>query len=206
MEPRIIDIVNQYYTQKIITHGATPAGVDWNSKDSQEIRFDQLLKLIGADENLFTILDYGCGYGSLYQYMKSKYRNFVFTGYDISTEMLLEAKKNNVSENICWIDKLNSGDKFDYVIASGIFNVRQNFNDTEWLTYILESLNVINNASKKGFAVNFLTSYSDADFMKDYLYYADPLYLFDYCKKNFSRNVSILHDYQLYEFTLIIRK
>lgn len=206
MEPKIIDIVNQYYTEKIITHGATPAGVDWNSKDSQELRFNQLLKLIDKEPGYFTVLDYGCGYGSLYQYMKDRYDSFSFTGYDISKEMLLEAEKINIAKNVSWINGLRAEDKFDYVIASGIFNVRQNFNDTEWLAYILESLNVINNSSVKGFSVNFLTSYSDPEFMKDYLYYASPLYLFDYCKKTFSKNVSILHDYPLYEFTLIIRK
>jgi hypothetical protein len=51
-----------------------------------------------------------------------------------------------------------------------------------------------------------LTKYSDKEYMKEYLYYADPLYLFDYCKKHFSKNVALLHDYNLYEFSIIVRK
>ena len=39
--------------------------------------------------------------------------------------------------------------------------------------------------------------------MKDYLFYADPCQLFDYCKQNFSKQVALLHDYRLYEFTII---
>jgi hypothetical protein len=42
--------------------------------------------------------------------------------------------------------------------------------------------------------------------MRDNLYYADPFLLFDYCKKTYSRNVALLRDYGLYEFTLLIRK
>jgi hypothetical protein len=42
--------------------------------------------------------------------------------------------------------------------------------------------------------------------MKDYLYYADPMKLFDHCKKKYSKKVAILHDYPLYEFTLLVRK
>ena len=42
--------------------------------------------------------------------------------------------------------------------------------------------------------------------MKDYLYYGDPLFYFDYSKRHFSRNVALLHDYDLYEFTLLIKK
>jgi len=42
--------------------------------------------------------------------------------------------------------------------------------------------------------------------MREDLYYADPCFIFDYCKRNFSRNVALLHDYELYEFTIIVRK
>jgi len=42
--------------------------------------------------------------------------------------------------------------------------------------------------------------------MKDDLYYADPCYFFDYCKKKFSKNIALLHDYGLYEFTILVRK
>jgi hypothetical protein len=57
-----------------------------------------------------------------------------------------------------------------------------------------------------GFAFNCLTSYSDAERKRDYLYYADPCALFDLCKRRYSRNVALLHDYGLYEFTLLVRK
>ena len=42
--------------------------------------------------------------------------------------------------------------------------------------------------------------------MRPYLYYADPLFLFDYCKKKYSKSVALLHDYGLYEFTILVRK
>ena len=57
-----------------------------------------------------------------------------------------------------------------------------------------------------GFAFNCLTSYSDAHKMRDYLYYADPCALFDLCKRRYSRYVALLHDYKLYEFTILVRK
>jgi len=51
-----------------------------------------------------------------------------------------------------------------------------------------------------------LTKYSDREYMKEYLYYADPLFIFDYCKRNFSKKVALIHDYELYEFTILVRK
>jgi hypothetical protein len=60
--------------------------------------------------------------------------------------------------------------------------------------------------STRGFSFNVLTSYSDEDKKRDYLYYADPLFLFDYCKRHFSRKVALLHDYPIYEFSILVRK
>jgi hypothetical protein len=97
-------------------------------------------------------------------------------------------------------------DNRDFVIASGIFNVKQQASDSEWNTYILETLHHMNSFSLTGFAFNVLSAYSDKEYMRNDLYYADPLSLFDYCKRNFSKYVALLHDYPLYEFTILVKK
>ncbi len=206
MNDRILKQVNNYYSQKIIKNGPTPQGVDWNSVESQELRFEVLSKVI-TDVANFSVLDYGCGFGSMYDYFKHKYSNFKFIGLDISEEMINEAlKKHEQDAASQWLTTLTDADKFDFVIASGIFNVRLENTQEDWLIYVLKTLQKLNSHSTKGFSFNVLTKYSDKEFMKDYLYYADPLFLFDYCKTNFSKNVALLHDYNLYEFTLIVRK
>lgn len=95
---------------------------------------------------------------------------------------------------------------YDYLVASGIFNVKLNSTEEMWEDYIKNSLIQFNALSTKGFAFNMLTSYSDEDKKRSDLYYANPLELFDFCKKNFSKYVSLHHDYKLYEFTIIVRK
>lgn len=206
MNNQILKQVGKYYSEKIIKNGATPQGVDWNSIKSQLLRFEVLSSVIQRLEN-FSILDYGCGFGSMYEYFKTKYANFTFTGFDISTEMIEEALKqyqHDLATN--WITSLENSANYDYTIASGIFNVRLENTDQQWQEYIIDTLNKLNQLSKAGFSFNVLTKYSDKEFMKDYLYYADPCFLFDYCKTNFSKNVALLHDYHLYEFTIIVRK
>jgi len=80
------------------------------------------------------------------------------------------------------------------------------YSDIQWLPYILSTLDVMNKKSRLGFAFNMLTKYSDPGYMKKKLYYADPCFIFDYCKRNYSRNVALLHDYDLYEFTIRVLK
>jgi hypothetical protein len=65
---------------------------------------------------------------------------------------------------------------------------------------------MLNLNSRLGFAFNCLTSYSDSDKLRDHLYYANPNELFDFCKRQYSRNIALLHDYDLYEFTILVRK
>lgn len=203
---KIINDVTEYYEDKLKKYGPVPSGVDWNSKESQQLRFEQLLKVVNIKDRVFKILDYGCGYGSLYNYMKNNYQDIKYTGFDSSKNMIEQARKLYHNSETKWTSDINTLKKYDFVIASGIFNVRLDYSDEEWLQYILKTLKKFNDISIKGFAFNILTKFSDKEYMKDYLFYADPCYLFDYCKKNFSKYISLLHDYPLYEFTIIVRK
>lgn len=205
---RIITEVAEYYDDKLKVHGATPKGVDWNSLESQELRFVQLMKLINFDESNFTLLDFGCGLGDLLRFIRlSNFSNgYEYTGFDISKEMISRAAKINQNLDAHWVSDEAKLNTYNFTVASGIFNVKQEVETEIWENYILETLNLMNDLSSEGFAFNMLTSYSDKDYMKDYLHYANPTFYFDYCKNNFSKNVALLHDYNLYEFTLIIKK
>jgi SAM-dependent methyltransferase len=202
---KIIFQVEKYYASKLEQFGTTPQGVDWNSEESQFLRFEVLSKTLLPNEN-FSILDFGCGFGSLYDFLDTQYAHFTYQGFDISETMIEHAKARLENRsNAGWATQLPS-EKSDFVIASGIFNVKLENSDRLWKKYILNTLHQINGLSVKGFSFNILTKYSDKGFMKPHLYYADPLFLFDFCKKHFSRNVALLHDYNLYEFSIIVRK
>lgn len=201
----LISEVEKYYTSKIKEHGISAKGVDWNSEESQEIRFSELIKVI-LEKNNFSILDYGSGYGALLNFLKSIYAQFHYTGFDISEEMLIKAKQFHIKTNtIKWAQNLND-EIFDYSIASGIFNVKLKLSTTVWKKYVIKTLQDLDKRSKKGFSFNMLTAYSDLPHMKDYLYYADPCFYFDYCKRNFAKDVALLHDYGLYEFSILVKK
>ena len=200
----IINLINKYYTKLINKYGAIPAGVDWNSGESQTKRFEQLLKVVDAKP--FTINELGCGYGALVDYLKKCNFDFQYTGYDISNAMIDHAQKRFTQlENVKFSNSIQM-QMSDFTVASGIFNVKLHFEDAQWEMYCLSILDELNKSSLKGFSFNMLTKYSDASVMKPILYYADPLKVFDYCKKNFSKNIALLHDYELYEFTIVVRK
>lgn len=203
---KILENINHYYTDKIKMHGATPKGVDWNGEESQFVRFEQLSKIINKD--IFSINDIGCGYGKYFEFLQNRFSNFNYYGFDLSQEMINNAKSlySNMGGGFMQVDNLKNIEKADYSVASGIFSVKLEHNESEWLSYILSTLEDMNEKSIKGFSFNMLTKYSDKEYMKDNLYYADPLFIFDYCKRNFSKQVALLHDYGLYEFTILVKK
>lgn len=196
--------VNDYFSSKLSAHGNSPMGVDWNSKESQYQRFEQLFKLIDPGQP-FSVLDYGCGTGELVNFLDEKNGRFEYTGFDIVTGMIEKAKEIFAGRPAVHFTSEPVEGHFDYVVESGIFNIRQSEYNL-WSEYVLSILHKMNQYSTRGFAFNLLTSYSDPEYMKDYLFYADPCKFFDYCKRNFSRNVALLHDYNLYDFTIIVRK
>lgn len=203
----LLEKVSTYYTQKVLQFGTTPAGVDWNSYESQELRFEQLLHIIKKPNEHFSILDYGCGYGSMYKYMQQRYKDFDYLGYDISEEMIKTASEMYMpNDRLQWKNVLSVTDKTDYVVASGIMNVKQDAPQEVWDMFVMDTIYDLNKHAKKGFAFNALTTYTDKDLLHDALYYAQPTNLFDFCKKNFSKHVTLIHDYPLNEFTILVRK
>lgn len=202
---RFINDINSYYTNKVKQFGLTHLGVDWNSRESQFLRFEQLCKVIDKGDS-FSLIDYGCGYGAMVEFLNNKFSHYLYIGYDISDEMILNAQKHFRSRNHIFTTNKNLLNPVDYVIASGIFNVKLDIAIADWEKYLRAIIFELNKLSICGFAFNMLSTYSDKEYIKDYLYYADPLFYFDFCKKTFSKNVALLHDYNLYEFTLLIRK
>jgi SAM-dependent methyltransferase len=198
--------VDRYYSDRVAEHGATPKGVDWNGAESQELRFSQLMRVCDASAP-FSLNDIGCGYGQLSIWLRQRNMTCDYQGCDISAAMIEAAREGHGSVPESSFLQSSRPDRIaDYAVASGIFNVRLETPDADWKDYILSMLDVLHATSTKGFAFNCLTQYSDRDRMRSYLYYADPTFLFDYCMRHYSRQVALLHDYGLFEFTLLVRK
>jgi SAM-dependent methyltransferase len=206
-EPSFLSDVAKYYSNKLAEHGDTPLGVDWNGEESQNLRFKQLCNLFDSQKSAFSVNDLGCGYGAFFEYLRNDFIVGAYLGIDVSPEMIISAEQRcAASDGARFITSAEPDEVADYGFASGIFNVRLGRSDAEWFDYLQSTLDVLDRTSSLGFAFNCLTSYSDEDKKRDYLYYADPCLLFDLCKRRYSRQVALLHDYGLYEFTILVRK
>jgi len=197
--------IEELYSSNLLKHGPTPKSVGWNTSECQNLRFEKLLGLFDFKEP-FNLTELGCGYGSLIEFMKNKKLEFSeYIGIDISEGMLDQAHKlYGRCDNIKLLKGSEITEATDYSVTSGIFNVKFDASEQEWTEYILNTLNKMHDFSRKGFSFNLPTSY--VDYKKDNLYYGDPLFFFDYCKKKFSPYVALTHDYPLWEWSITVKK
>ncbi len=205
MKDKSLILVEELYTNNLKEYGITSTSVGWPNPEDHRLRFDKLLGSFDL-KTPFSLNDLGCGYGAVLNYFnENRLPVEHYYGYDISQEMLDSLVPSNYSDII--IERFcspNLSTCADFSIASGIFNVKFEESEEDWLKHILQTLSCLNEFSSRGFSFNLLTSY--VDFKRDHLYYGDPLFFFDYCKKNFSNYVTLLHDYKLWEWTVVVKK
>jgi len=126
MMPRIDS--EKFYTSAIEMHGVSAKGVNWHSKNSQQIRFNTILSMLPKELDSISIVDAGCGFGDFYLYMQKKKRvPKEYIGIDSLLDMYSIASERTGCEilmaDICK-DTLPIA---DYYICSGAMNVLNKF-------------------------------------------------------------------------------
>ena len=203
----LLDEVKAFNEGQFLEHGTTPQGVGWNSVEAQLTRFDQVLKVIQRrGDEVVSLNDIGCGYGALLDYLPDHGHDLDYRGHDVSERTLAQAKSLHPEASARIFRPLETITPADYSVASGVFGLRFSHSEVHWNQYVVDTLELFNRMSVRGFAFNMLTAYSDADKKRAELHYADPCAIFDLCKRKFSRNVALYHDYSLHDFTIVVRK
>jgi len=183
--------------------GETPLGVGYGSHENQALRFSQILRLIEPDTRPFSVNDLGCGFGDLYGFIHGRQLPMeLYRGYDLSEKMLAVAAKR-VGRDAQLIQSDRVTEIADYSFACGVFNARLEASEDEWLTYMKSVVRDLQAHSAHGFAFNSLTTY--VDWREDHLFYVDPMEMFRFCKEEISPRVALLHDYPLWEWTILVR-
>lgn len=198
----------KYYSEKLDVYGPTPKGVDYNGPDAQQVRFEQLVRVIDPSAP-FSVIDYGSGYGALLDFLQNKGWQFEYYGIDLIEKMVLAGRESHRAlGNAHFTTREDDLPKADYLLAGSIFNNKLEIPNDAWKDMVQTTLRRMDALCTKGFAFNMLTGYSDADRMaqRPDLYFGDPLFFFDFCKRNFARDVALLHDYGIYDFTILVRK
>lgn len=185
-----------YYTLLADEHGFNVQSLGWKSLESQRKRFKVLCEI--GDLRGKRILDIGCGLADIYDYLISQGINLDYTGVDITLRMIELAKSKYPELKLEVLDILNLKNPspiYDYLLASGIFNLKINKQED----FVYQMINRMFELCKCGIAFNIQSSYSDTFDKNEY--YANPIQLLDYCF-HITRWVVLRHEYMPHDFTI----
>ena len=206
-----------YYEGLLDKHGENYLALDWNSPESQKLRYQIFKELFvyGTKAADVSVLDVGCGLGDLYGFLKKdgllKRNKLRYAGVDISPRLIEAAKKKYPDANFGVVDILEERKlpQVDYILCSGVFNIRS-LDITSHLEFVKTMLLRMYDLVNYGVAVNFLSQgampLSDPEDLNSGRYfYFKPDEILSFCRFITNRYI-IRHDYHPGDFTVYLLK
>lgn len=144
--------IENYFNTNAIKHKQSIESLNWGSKRTQEIRFHIFSEIANLEGK--SILDVGCGFGDFCTFLQKKLGLKIdYTGVDISKEIVTQAKAKNPDLEILHLNILEEQiGQFDYVVGSGIHNIKLEDNYGFFQTMLEKMFSL----AKEGVATNFI--------------------------------------------------
>jgi SAM-dependent methyltransferase len=187
------------YAARLAKLGPTAQALGWRDSAQQRLRFDVLASLARLQSGN-SILDIGCGFADLYDYLREHDIDVEYTGCDLVPEVLAVARCRHDGLTLEQRDVLEqpyAKTSFDHVFISGIFNHHLRDN-VEFLERMLRSAF---ETSRLSVCANMTTD--RVDYRDEHLFYFAPADVLNSCL-SLTRHVALRHDYPLYEFSVFL--
>jgi SAM-dependent methyltransferase len=191
------------YRRLYAAHGYSPKALGWD-KGKQFLRFHQLTsswKLAGA-----SILDVGCGFGDFVAYLRGQnVRDYAYTGIDLVGEFIAEGQRRFGSPQAAFLqtslEDFAPASSFDYVIASGTFNLK--LEGVDGYELIRSSLTRMIGLARVAISADFISDRVDR--AHEHNFNSAPAAILGIAY-GLSRNVMLRNDYFPFEFCVTVGK
>lgn len=189
------------YRRLFAAHGYAPKSLGWD-KGKQFLRFHQLTSnwdLAGR-----SILDVGCGFGDFVGYLRAmNIEGCDYTGIDLVEEFVNEGERRFGSPRATFVrtslEDYVPPSAFDYVIASGTFNLK--VEGADGYEEIRRSLSKMFALSEIALSADFISD--RVDYAYDHNFVSAPEKILGMAYE-LSRNVVLRNDYFPFEFCVTI--
>lgn len=159
MDPRARRQVVATYERSLRRHGPTVRALKWADEAGQRERFRLIARL--GPWNGASVADVGCGLGDLFGFLRAQGHEVRYTGYDLSARMVAAAQRKYrhpaARFEVRDILAEGLGGSFDYVVASGTFNLRLPDHDR----FLRHMLAVMYRGCRRGLAFNIFHPHAD---------------------------------------------
>jgi len=176
-----------FYNRHLKDFGDAPQAVRW-TPEGQLRRYETLIGIAG-DFSGKRVLDFGCGKGDFYGYLREKGINVQYCGIDINENLVGLARRKYPGTDFIFLDieETEFTRAFDIIFICGVFNLR--------IAGIEESmkniLKKIFNLCKEALYVNLLTYYVPHRDIE--LFYVKPEEILQFVINELSHSVRVMH-------------
>lgn len=192
--------IKRLYRDSFLKHGDSPSSL-LTPKGRNSIRYSAIDPFIGKSN--FSLLDYGCGLGYLYDYVSAKNSNVEYTGIDIVPEFIQSCRAKYPDLDIMQIEPCQplSG-TYDIVFSSGVFNLQTHDDPHQSKAYAFERIHSLFKLAKDVLICDFMSTM--VDFQQPNSQHFSVAELSKFCYENIGRRFQIRHDLLPFELTLIV--
>ncbi len=192
------EYVISFYNASLQMHGDRPESLRWTA-EGQILHYESLLDIDGSIKGK-KILDFGCGKGDFYLFLKDRNISVEYAGVDINEKLISLAgqKFPECRFGVFDIESDELNEDFDYIFLCGVFNLKvEGLDET-----IKNTLIKLFRHCRIALAFNALSAHNPK---KDFeLHYVSPEELVNFAAKNLSPAVKLRHDRIPYDFTMFI--
>lgn len=193
------------YKQKFKEFGVSPLSLQWKSKGAAHQRFRQFWAEIDFDNK--NVLDVGCGFGEMGNFLTKRYENVKYKGVDIMPEFIENGKKMYPALELETADYFGqpTPETYDTIICSGALN--SNFGTVEEnLKFRKDAIKTMFDHTTNLVAFNMLGGHPATQNKEDSnIWYSDSLEILEYCM-SLTRRVIMRHHYHPTDFTIFMYK
>ena len=186
MDDLVKDYLISFYSKQLLMHGDRPEAIRWTPM-GQMLRYSLFSGLCGG-LNGKSILDYGCGKGDFYAYLKDMGLNIRYSGFDINPDLIALAKSKfpHADFRVFDIEESPLIEDFDYICLFGIFN-----NNVEGMSDTMRNI-ILRLFERTRIALLFDALSSSAKEKSGDLHYTDEDELIYYLKKNVTADIRLI--------------
>ena len=136
------EILGKHYQKLFEANGANAKGVGWGDPSKHLIRINSMLSMVEKRYlSKSTLLDVGCGYGELYNFLKERKSNLKdsYVGFDINDKMIGFARENNNNNEKFHVSNIDNWNMESAIVfCCGIFTKKVDA-DNEDMEKLLDS-------------------------------------------------------------------
>jgi SAM-dependent methyltransferase len=191
------------YKNRFKKFGVDAKSLLWGSRGAAHQRFRQFWAEIDFNEK--SVLDIGCGFGEMGNFLTKGYENVNYKGVDITPEFIDNGKLLYPQLDLETHDfhGLTNTISYDAVLASGVLN--SNYGNTKKnMDYRKKSIKKMFSLSRSVLAFNMLGNHPQPKNNKDSnVWYADSLLVLKFCM-SLTHRVILKANYHPKDFTIFM--